>query len=127
MTVTTTGLSAALQSLGRVLDARRRPGVSTGQWRWRVRQEMAAVRDALVAETGSGADGWTAAREGSVLRERNSLLARIGTLGSQVLEHPDPGVVHVELQRLLVDVGHHAQRLSDLAYDEVELELGGSE
>jgi hypothetical protein len=31
------------------------------------------------------------------------------------------------VQRLLVDVGHHAQRLHDLAYDEVELELGGSE
>jgi hypothetical protein len=127
MTVTTTGLSAALQGLGRALDAHRRPGVSSGQWRWRVRQEMAAVRDALVTETGSGVDGWIVAREGSVLRERNGLLARMGTLGAQVLEHPDPDAVRVELQRLLADVGHHAQRLSDLAYDEVELELGGYE
>ncbi|MFC7495726.1 MULTISPECIES: hypothetical protein [unclassified Nocardioides] len=127
MTVTTTGLSAALQGLGQALDALRRPGVSTGQWRWRVRQEMAVVRDILVAETGSGADGWTAAREGSVLRERNALLTRIGSLGSHVLQHPDPEVVHADVHRLLVDVGHHAQRISDLAYDEVELELGGSE
>lgn len=36
-------------------------------------------------------------------------------------------LVHADLQRLLVDLGHHVQRLNDLAYDEVELELGGSE
>ena len=62
-----------------------------------------------------------------MLRERNALLARLGTLGPQVLEHPDTDAVHADVQRLLVDVGHHAQRLHDLAYDEVELELGGSE
>ena len=32
-----------------------------------------------------------------------------------------------ELGRLVVDVTHHVQRLHDLAYDAVELELGGSE
>ena len=127
MTVTDTGLPAAMQSLGQAADAYGEPGMSIGQWRWRVRQQMAAVRDALVAEAGNGADGWTVARQGGMLRERNALLARLGTLGPRVLEHPDPAVVHVDVQRLLVDVGHHAQRLHDLAYDEVELELGGSE
>jgi hypothetical protein len=127
MTVTDTGLSAALQSLNGALAAYGRPGASVGQWRWQLRQQMAAVRDALVAEAGNGADGWTVAREGGMLRERNALLARLGTLGPRVLEHPDPDVVHADVQRLLVDVGHHAQRLHDLAYDEVELELGGSE
>jgi hypothetical protein len=127
MTVTDTGLPAAMHSLGQAVDAFEQPGMSLGQWRWRVRQQMAAVRDALVAEAGNGADGWTVARQGGMLRERNALLARLGTLGPRVLEHPDPAAVHVEVQRLLVDVGHHAQRLHDLAYDEVELELGGSE
>ena len=127
MTVTDTGLPAAMQSLSLALNAHGNPGTSVGQWRWRVRQQMAAVRDALVAEAGNGADAWTVAREGGMLRERNALLARLGTLGPRVLEHPDPDVVHVDVQRLLVDVGHHAQRLHDLAYDEVELELGGSE
>ncbi|MFC6344627.1 hypothetical protein ACFP8W_21775, partial [Nocardioides hankookensis] len=75
----------------------------------------------------NGADGWTVARQGGMLRERNALLARVGSLGSRVLEHPVPDAVHLDVQRLLVDVGHHAQRLHDLAYDEVELELGGSE
>ncbi len=127
MTVTATGSSAALLGLGQALDAYRRPGASAGQWRWRVRQQLAAVRDLLVAEAGSTADGWTVAREGTVLRERNALLIRVGTLGVQVLEHPDPDLVHAELRRLLADLGRHVQRLHDLAYDEVELELGGSE
>jgi hypothetical protein len=127
MTVTDTGLPAAMQSLSAVLQGHRRGEVPVGQWRWQVRQQMATLRDALVAETGNGADGWTVARQGGMLRERNALLSRIGALGPRVLEHPDPEVVCLDLQRLLVDVGHHAQRLHNLAYDEVELELGGSE
>ena len=127
MTVTDTGLPAAMRSLALALEAYHRPDVSIGQWRWRVRQQMAAVRDALVAEAGNGADGWTAAREGGMLRERNALLARMGTVGARVLEHPDPDTVRLDVQRLLADVGRHSRRLHDLAYDEVELELGGSE
>ncbi|GAA4746753.1 hypothetical protein GCM10023350_34340 [Nocardioides endophyticus] len=127
MTVADTGLPVAMQSLSQSVNAYDQPGTSVGQWRWRVRQQMAAVRDALVAEADNGADGWTVARQGGMLRERNVLLARLGALGPRVLEHPEPAVVHVEVQRLLVDVGHHVQRLHDLAYDEVELELGGSE
>ena len=33
----------------------------------------------------------------------------------------------MELKRLVMDIQRHVQRLNDLAYDEVELELGGSE
>ena len=44
-----------------------------------------------------------------------------------VLEHPDVAEVRQELKRLLADIAHHVQRLHDLAYDEVELEIGGSE
>jgi hypothetical protein len=88
---------------------------------------MAAVRDALVAETGPGGEGWLAARETGLLRERNALLRRLSALGPQVLENPDVDQVCSELHRLLVDVSHHVQRVRDLAYDEVALELGGSE
>ena len=31
------------------------------------------------------------------------------------------------LSRLLVDIAHHHQRVHDLAWDDVELEIGGSE
>ena len=34
--------------------------------------------------------------------------------------------VRIDLKRLLTDITHHFQRLHDLAYDEVEIELGGS-
>ena len=121
------GLPAALQSLDHALDAPRRPGVPLGNWRWLVRQRMASVRDALVGEAAGSDDGWLAARGGSAFRERNSLLSRLSTLGRQVLETPDVEATRVELKRLVMDIQRHVQRINDLAYDEVELELGGSE
>ena len=127
MTVTSIETTSALQGLAQALEAPRRPGVPLGTWRWGVRQRMAAVRDALVAETGLGGEGWLAAREIGLLRERNALLRRLSALGPQVLENPDVDQVCSELHRLLVDVSHHVQRVRDLAYDEVALELGGSE
>ena len=127
MTVTMTGMAAAMEGLHEALDAPRRSGALLGSWRWTVRQRMAAVRDELVAESEDPADGWLVARSGTVLRERTALLGRLSVLGPQVLESPDVEAVRVELLRLLVDVSHHVQRVNDLAYDEVELELGGSE
>jgi hypothetical protein len=127
MTVTATGMTSAMQDLRQALDASCRPGVTLGTWRWNVRQRMAPLRDALVAETGAAGEGWLAAREGGLVRERNALLARLSALGPQVLESPDVDEIRAELHRLLVDVAHHTQRVNDLAYDEVELELGGSE
>src|SRR3954468_17458738 len=120
-------LPVALQSLDQSLDAPRRPGIPLGNWRWMVRQKMAGVRDALVGEAAGSDDGWLAARGGSAFRERNGLLARLSTLGPQILETPDVEATRLELKRLLMDIQRHVQRLNDLAYDEVELELGGSE
>ena len=62
-----------------------------------------------------------------MLRERNALLGRLSTLGPAVLDSPDVEVVRRDVKRLVADVAHHLQRLHDLAYDEVEIELGGSE
>src|SRR4051794_24544560 len=124
MTVTLTAMAAALDGLHEALDALRRPGASLGGWRWTVRQRMSVVRDALVAEADDTDDGWLAARSGTVLRERTALLGRLSVLGPQVLESPDVEAVRGELLRLLVDIAHHAQRVNDLAYDDVELELG---
>ena len=121
------GLPAALQSLDQALDAPRRPGVPLGNWRWLVRQRMAGVRDALVGEAAGSDDGWLAARGGSAFRERNSLLSRLSSLGRQILETPDVEATRIDLKRLVMDIQRHVQRLNDLAYDEVELELGGSE
>jgi hypothetical protein len=49
------------------------------------------------------------------------------TLIRDELEHPDVDEVRDGLKRLLADVDHHVRREHDLAYDEVELEIGGSE
>jgi hypothetical protein len=127
MAIVTTGMTAALQGLEQSLEAPRRDGVALGNWRWTVRQRMAAVRDALVGEIGDPDDGWLAARGGSAFRERNALLGRMIALGPLVLETPDVEPIRLELKRLLADIARHMQRLNDIAYDEVEMELGGSE
>jgi hypothetical protein len=123
----TTRLTTALQGLDVALDAPRQRGVPLGNWRWVVRQRMTALRDALASEAAGPDDGWLAARGGTAFRERNVLLGRLNHLGRVVLETEAVEDVRIELKRLVVDVHHHVQRLHDLAYDAVELELGGSE
>jgi len=130
MTIVRTGMTTALRALEQAIEAPRAgatDSVTVGNWRWTVRQRMAGVRDALAGEAGDPDDGWLAARGGSAFRERNALLRRLSALGSQVLENPDVEQVRVELRRLVADVARHVQRLNDLVYDDVELELGGSE
>jgi len=98
-----------------------------GSPRWHTRLLLADLRDRLVSEDAGPDDGWLAARGAGMLRERDALLARIGAVGTQVVLDPGAGAVRSALTRLVVDVEHHLQRRRDLAWDEVELELGGSE
>ena len=121
--------TSALHDLSAALDAPRRTSsqAALGSWRWTVRQRMAAVRDLLISESAQHQDTWLAARGGLMLRERNALLVRLSALGPAVLDSPDVEVVRRDVKRLVGDVAHHLQRLHDLAYDEVEIELGGSE
>lgn len=121
------GLGPALLGLDRALDAPRDGLRAHGGWRWGVRQRMAAVRDALLDEVERSEDGWLAARSGGIIRDRNALLGRLTLLGSEVLETGDLERVRMELKRLVTDISHYVQRVHDLAYDAVELELGGSE
>ena len=100
---------------------------ATGRWRWAVRRHLSGVRDLLVARPEEAPEGWAAARRTSAARERTALLTRLGSLGPQVLEEPDLDGVRRDLARFLSDVRHHLQRRNDLVWDEVELDLGGSE
>ena len=132
MAMVRTGMTAALRALEQAIEAppkdtTAREAVSLGNWRWTVRQRMAAVRDVLSGEFGNPEDGWLAARGGRAFRERNTLLGRMSALGPQVLENPDVERVRRELRRLVADISRHMQRLNDLVYDDVEIELGGSE
>jgi hypothetical protein len=98
-----------------------------GAWRWNVRRQLVPVREGLAREHSHRRNAWLSARASQVLRERDLLLARLNDLSSQVLIATDVEAVAAQLSRLLVDIEHHAQRLHDLAYDDVELEIGGSE
>lgn len=127
MAATSATLTSALRALAGANEAPGREGPGLGSWRWTMRQRMSAVRDALLEENTGGEDEWLAARGGTAFRERNTLLLRLGTLGTRVLEDPDVGAVRAEVARLVADVTRHVQRVNDLAYDAVEMELGGSE
>lgn len=118
-----TGLERAISGLDQALRAPHRHHM----WRWLVRHRMAAVKEALTREYTRGGDAWLAPRQASLHRERDALLRQLGALGPQVLEAPDVEPVRNALMRLLVDLERHRQRLNDLVYDTVSLELGGSE
>lgn len=117
----------ALAALSQLIEAPSATGTALGNWRWTVRQRLSAVRDGLALESARATEGWLVAREGSVLRERTALMSRLSALGPAVLQASDVSMVREELRRVVRDISHHRQRLHDLAYDEVELELGGSE
>ncbi|HET7385532.1 MAG TPA: hypothetical protein VFJ19_02565 [Nocardioidaceae bacterium] len=127
-----TGLDHALLGLRHAVEAPRR----NQMWRWLVRHRIAGVKDALSSQRPSGSGGRDSreiavmgltAREGTLFRERDALMARLGEVGPQVLDAPDLEQVHHDMQRLMVDLEHYRQRTNDLLYDAVSWELGGSE
>ncbi len=118
-----TGLEHALLGLQQALHAPRRHLV----WRRLVRNRMAGVKDALTREEAHESEAWLAAREAGLQRDRDQLLRRLADLGPWVHTEPDLERIRVEISRLLTDLEHHQQRLNDLVYDSVSLELGGSE
>jgi hypothetical protein len=118
-----TGLEHAILGLQQAVDAPRRHRV----WRWLVRHRLAGVKDALNRELPREDDAWLAAREVTVRRERDAILRRLAVLGPLVVDTPDVETVRDDLHRMLADLEHHHQRLNDLVYDSVSLELGGSE
>ncbi len=72
-------------------------------------------------------DAWLAGRQIMLTRERDSLMRKLAGLGPQVLDANDVEPVRKQLLRLVADLERHRQRLNDLVYDTVSLELGGSE
>jgi hypothetical protein len=112
------------------LDDLLRPGHdrdNLGAWRWSVRRHLVPVRDRLLREHPDRREAWLSARTARTLRERDELLTRLNALASQVLVAADVDDVADRLSRLLGDIARHHQRVQDLAYDDVELEIGGSE
>jgi hypothetical protein len=123
-----TALSASLEDLLRPAYVRGQAvRDNAGAWRWSVRRQLVPVRDRLLREHPDRREAWLSARATRALRERDELLARLNGLTAQVMVAPDLPDLAGRLNRLLVDIEHHHQRVHDLAYDDVELEIGGSE
>lgn len=118
-----TGLEHAIIGLEQALETPRRHHM----WRWLVRHRMAGVKEALLNEHSRAGDAWLAAREITLARERDNLLKKLASLGPLVLEALDVESVRHHLRRILSDLEHHRQRLNDLVYDTVSLELGGEQ
>jgi hypothetical protein len=96
-------------------------------WRLLVRQRLAAVVEALGGENTRAADAWLACRQSRLVRERETLSIKLDRLAGQVVDSADVEPLRVELKRIVGELGRYRQRLNDLLYDSVALELGGSE
>ena len=96
-------------------------------WRWQVRGRLAAIKEALSDSQTGHWDGWLSARAGTSNRERHQLIGRVSALAAVVLDQLDPRMIAHEAQRLQGDLEHYVQRVHDLVYDSVALEIGGSE
>lgn len=116
-------LESAISELQQTLAETR----TASNWRWLVRQRLSAVRQALSEESLEYRDGWLAPRTGSMDRERRQLLSRVSAVGAGLLDRLEADRVAAEVRRLLNDVEHYCQRMHDLVYDSVAMEIGGSE
>ena len=116
-------LDQAILGLRQAADAPRRHHM----WRWLVRNRISTVKEALRSDRTHGGDAWLAAREMSLQRERVELLRELTALGPVVLHQDDIEHVHQELHRAVTRLDRYRQRVHDLVYDAVSLELGGSE
>ena len=97
------------------------------EWRWNLRRRLSDVKDALIDPEGRAGEVWLSAREAGSSRCRRQLQARVTALASGVLDRLDAEAIIAELRRLQTDLEHYVQRVHDLVYDSVALELGGSE
>jgi hypothetical protein len=116
-------LESAISDLQRTLSSNR----TASNWRLMARQQLSAVREALGDERFASWDGWLTARSSGTDRERLQLLARITALGTGLLDRLDTDRAATEVRRLLLDVEHYRQKVHNLVYDSVSMEIGGSE
>lgn len=117
-------LENAVDSLEQALQSPARPQAS---WSHIVRHRTQRVAEALTAESPVAVDSWLSARAGHLERERNRLLSRLSVLRSLLVDTADLEPVRESLRRLALDTRHHHQRVTDLTYDALALDVGGSE
>ena len=116
-------LEGAVQDLRRMLAS----DATAPEWRWNLRRRLSDVKEALGDPGAHGVEAWLLGREVTSNRCRRQLQARVATLGAGVLDRLDAATITTELRRLQTDLERYVQRLHDLVYDSVTLELGGSD
>ena len=89
-----------------------------------IRERLQRVR-AMMAEPLKSRDGWLVARAEHADRDRCALLERISSMTKRISESALTSGTLTELRRLAHDLTRYQQRVHDLDYDAVELELGG--
>ena len=96
-------------------------------WRYAVREQLLDVADALAEESAGADDGWLSAREDLLRRDRKRMLTRLSLLAPEIAQAGDVESVRVSVCRFVRDLQRHLQRMHDLLYDAVGMEVGGSE
>ncbi len=114
-------------AVSRLAHAAERPPAFEHAWRHVVARRLRETRDALLAERAAYDESWLAHRGSHLERERDRLAVRSATVGRLVEEADDATVAREAVRRLVTALEHHRQRVNDLAWDGVYLEVGGSE
>lgn len=117
-------LAQAIHDLESAVTDESSARANPGAWQVAIRERLQRVRAGMTEPLGSR-DGWLAARAQHAERDRRALLDRISATVSRVSEARSTSTVLPEIRRLSRDLVHYRQRLTDLDYDAVELELGG--
>lgn len=121
-------LALALDGLERAVET---PPRLQQSWRFLVRKRLARVEQALAAdhdaEHATDSEPWLDARAARLHREQVRLRSRTSVLAATVCDATDLAVLRESLVRLVVDLHHHQQRVNDLTYDAVDLDVGGSD
>lgn len=116
-------LETAIRELRQILAS----DCTAPEWRWNVRRRLSGVKDALSEPETRPLEAWLAARTQLSNRDRHQLHARVVALSAGVLDKLEADSIIHQVQRLMADLERHVQRVHDLVYDSVSLELGGSE
>ena len=120
-----------MRRLAHALDGRQRalltPPRLQQSWRYLVKQRLTWVDAALAADNQHDADPWLQPRLDGLHRERARLMRRTSVLAGTVCDAVDLAPVRESLARLVRDLERYQQRVNDLAYDAVDMDVGGSE
>lgn len=117
-------LEQAIHDLESAAEDTTTASANPGAWTTAVRERLQRVRAGMAEPLGSR-DGWLVARAQHAERDRCALLDRITATTTRMSEARPSTTVLPEIRRLTRDLTRYGQRVRDLDYDAVELELGG--